>query len=106
MVLKKETMMNNVKNDCFELMNKIEKKIKPTFEEFIKLIGYGLEMQFFFKKRKFGITHFNGYEFYEWNNEIGYQNYDNIEEFSKKINIDGILVKNLWDNISKVDFTD
>ena len=45
---------------CFELMEKVGKKQKLTYDEFVEIVGYGLEMQFFYKKRKFGITKFDG----------------------------------------------
>ena len=56
----------NMNEKCFELMEKVEKKQKLTYGEFVEIVGYGLEMQFFYKKRKFGITKFDGFEFYEW----------------------------------------
>ncbi len=56
----------NMNEKCFELMEKVEKKQKLTYDEFVEIVGYGLEMQFFYKKRKFGITKFDGFEFYEW----------------------------------------
>ena len=98
--------MNDIRNQCFALMEKIENKQKITYDEFIEIISFGLEMQFFYKKRKFGVTHFDGYEFYEWDKEDGYQNYKTINEFSQKINIDGILVKDLWKEVSKINFAD
>ncbi len=98
--------MKNIKERCLKLMAKVEGKQKLTYKEFIEIISYGLEMQFYFKKRKFGITHFDGYEFYEWNKEDGYQNYKTIQEFSEKINIEGVPVKDIWEKISKISFAD
>lgn len=89
-----------------DLVNKIYNKTDITYEEFIHLIKYGYEMQFYYGKRKFGSTQFSGYEFYEWDKEEGYQSYETIEEFEQNINIDGKLVKNLWNKIKKVDFAD
>ncbi len=102
----KGEFMKDMTNRCNELMKKVENKQKLTYNEFIEIISYGLEMQFYYKKRKFGITHFAGYEFYEWEKEEGYQNYDTIEDFSNKINIEGLLVKDIWDNVSRVNFAD
>ncbi|MCM1306531.1 MAG: hypothetical protein NC037_05885 [Bacteroides sp.] len=98
--------MNVTNNKCFDLMKKVEQEQQLTYDEFIDLVRYGLEMQFCYEKRKFGITHFNGYEFYEWNKEECYQNYPTIEEFATQINIDGILVKDVWDKITKINFAD
>ena len=63
-------------------------------------------MQFFYKKRKFGITKFDGFEFYEWEKDEGYQNYKSLNEFADKINIDGIKVKDIWGKIYKLNFAD
>ena len=98
--------MTENKNRCFDLMKKIDDKQKISYQEFIELIGFGLEMQFYYKKRKFGISHFDAFEFYEWNIEEGYQSYDSLEDFSNNININGILVKDIWDKITKINFAD
>lgn len=87
-------------------MEKVEKKQKLTYDEFVEIVGYGLEMQFFYKKRKFGITKFDGFEFYEWEKDEGYQNYKSLKEFADKINIDGVKVKDIWDKIYKLNFAD
>lgn len=102
----KERLMDNSNDRCINLVKKVQTKEKLTYDELIEIVGYGLEMQFYYKKRKFGITHFEGHEFYEWNKEEGFQSYTSIEEFEQKINIDGIPVKNVWDKISKIDFAD
>lgn len=92
--------------DINDIIKKIYGKIKISYDEFITLIEFGYEMQFFYRKRKFGSTQFDGFEFYEWNIEKGYQSYDNLKEFREKINIDGKLVSSLWDDVSKIDFAD
>lgn len=89
-----------------KIINKIYAKQKVSYEEFITLIEFGYEMQFFCCKRKFGSTQFDGFEFYEWDKKEGYQSYKTIEEFADKINIDGILVKDLWDKVQDIDFAD
>ncbi len=92
--------------DILKIVNKVYSKEKISFDEFIYLIKNGYEMQFFYKKRKFGSTQFGSYEFYEWNIEKGYQSYKTLEEFKEKINIDGEKVVDLWDKVRKVDFAD
>lgn len=42
--------MVNVAERCEFLMNKVENKEKLAYDEFIEIISYGLEMQFYFKK--------------------------------------------------------
>lgn len=88
--------------DNENIVDKISNKQNIAYEEFISLIKYGYEMQFYYGKRKFGSTQFGGYEFYEWDKEEGYQCYKTIDEFAQKINIDGNLVKELWNKIKKL----
>jgi len=88
------TSLNNAKE-----LNKNGMKIKPTFEDFIESVRLNLEPSFKYNKKQYGSTNFSGYEFYEWNKEDGYQSYKTIEEFEQKINIDGKLLKDIWDDI-------
>ncbi len=88
------TSLNNAKE-----LNKKGLKIKPTFEDFIESVYLNLEPNFKYRKKQYGSTNFLGYEFYEWNKEEGYQSYKTIEEFSKNVNIDGKLLKDIWDDI-------
>lgn len=46
-----------------KIINKIYAKQKVSYEEFIALIEFGYEMQFFYGKRKFGSTQFDGFSF-------------------------------------------
>lgn len=77
------------------------KQIVPTFEEFILIVLNNYEPHFKYKNKNYGCTNFNGYEFFEWNEERGYQNYPTIEEFKEKVNINGLLLKDIWDSIKK-----
>lgn len=88
------TSLNNAK----ELIRK-GKKIKPTFEDFIESVRLNLEPTFKYNKKQYGSTNFSGYEFYEWNKEEGYQSYQTIEEFEQKVNIDGKLLKDVWQDV-------
>lgn len=95
-----------MQEDILNLVNKVYKKEKITYDQFIFLIQNGYEMQFYYKNRKFGSTQFNDFEFYEWNKDEGYQSYKTIEELDNKINIDGKFLKDLWNDVSNVDFAD
>lgn len=46
-------------------MHKNGLKIKPTYEDFIEMVRMNLEPSFIYKKRRFGSTKFDGFEFYE-----------------------------------------
>ncbi len=89
------TSFNNAKN----LVSK-NQKLKPTYEEFLIIVKENLEPSFKYKNKKYGSTQFDGYEFYEWNKDEGYQSYKTIEEFDKNVNIKGVRLKDLWENIS------
>ncbi len=89
------TSLNNAK----DLIAK-KQKLKPTYEEFLTIVKENLEPSFKYKNKKYGSTQFDGFEFYEYNTEIGYQSYPTIEEFDKNVNINGVRLKNLWKYIS------
>ncbi len=79
-------------------------KIKPQFENFIQSIMSNLEPSFKYKRKKYGSTKFDGYEFFEWENENSYQTYKTIEEFEQKANIDGKLLRDIWKDIYQYEF--
>ena len=89
------TSLNNAKD-----LIKKNQKLKPTYEEFLIIVKENLEPSFKYKNKKYGSTQFDGFEFYEYNSEIGYQSYPTIEEFDKNVNINGVHLKDLWKNIS------
>ncbi len=76
------------------------KKLKPTFDEFIIIVKENLEPSFKYKNKRYGSTQFGGFEFYEYNTVIGYQTYNTIEEFEKNVNINSVHLKDLWDKVS------
>lgn len=84
-------------------MHKNGLKIKPIYEDFIEMVRMNLEPSFMYKKRRFGSTKFDGFEFYECDKQEGYQNYKTIEEFEQKVNIDGVLLKDIWQEIEDVE---
>jgi len=82
----------------------MEKKIALTFEDFIKLINdhCEIELELEYKGTVYGITQFNGYEFYEPYKKESYQCYMTSEEFARKVNIKGELLKDIWDDVDNV----
>lgn len=86
-----------------KIIDKIYTKQKVSYEEFITLIEFDYEMQLFYVKRKFGSTQFDGFEFYEWDKQEGYQSYKTIEEFEQKDNIDGVFLKDIWQEVENVE---
>lgn len=86
-------------NNARELI-KSNKKLKPTFNEFITIVKENLEPSFRYKNKRYGNTSFDGYEFYECDSEKEYQSYKTIEDFEKHVNINGVLLKDLWKDVS------
>jgi len=83
---------------------KAGKKIKPDFEDFLGMLSYYLHNEFSFNNKKYGVLLGHNepktaVEFYEWNVEDGYQLYQTIEEFADKAHINGVLLKDLWDDV-------
>ena len=62
------------------------------------------EMEFFYKSRGFGVTGTGEHEedailFYEFNIEDSLQVYKTTEEFKNNASIDGLLHKDIWDDV-------
>jgi hypothetical protein len=92
-------------NDKIEkIYNKVYHNENITFDEFITLIKANIELEFYFHKKHYGITQFDGYEIYEWDKEEGYQSYKTIDEFTEKATIAGILLKDAFKYIRKLTF--
>ncbi len=89
------TSLNNAKKLVLQ-----NKKLKPTYDEFLNIVKNNLEPSFKYKNKKYGSTQFDGIEFYEYDTDEGYQTYSNIEEFDKQANINGVRLKDLWNNIN------
>lgn len=80
------------------------KPLLPYFNEFLECMTIYSELEFFVEDRHFGvITQRDGsIHFYEWNEEKGYQIYPNITVFAERSNIEGMLLVNFWNQVSKV----
>ncbi len=82
------------------------KKLLPTFEDFLDIVSRGFEMALWYKRRKYGAMLFSekSFDFYLWNSEENFQEYQTIEEFGEKANIDGKLLKDIWQNIKRIEY--
>lgn len=87
-----------------DISKKIYKREKITFNEFISMIYENFELEFYYNKKHFGVTQFDGYEIYEWDKEDGYQSYRTIDEFVEKASIDGKLLKDVFKDVKKIYF--
>ena len=69
-----------------------------TFEDFIHGLDFYSEMAFTYKGEKYGVCYRNDYSvlFY---NEMQALSFPTKDEFYKSANIDGNLLKDIWDEV-------
>lgn len=78
------------------------KKITTSFEDLLKIVDGNLEPTFFYAHKKYGITNFDdGYQICEYETGNQYQNYKTIQEFAQNSKVDGKLLKDVWQQITK-----
>lgn len=84
-----------------KILFKEGKPMKPNFDEFIEGLVKFLHYEFNYKQKRYGALsgHGNGFEIYEYDVEEGYQSYPTVEEFKEKANINGHLLKDLWNEV-------
>ncbi len=81
------------------------KKLLPTLEGFLDILSRGFEMALWYRGKKYGaMKNRDVYNFYLWNSEENFQEYPTIEEFGEKANITGVLLKNIWDKIKRIEY--
>ena len=73
------------------------KPFKATFEDFINGLNFYAEMSFRHRGVLYGVMFTQG-KICIGHNAV-YQLYDTVEEFTEKANIDGRLLKDIWDEI-------
>ncbi len=81
------------------------KPVQPDFGDFLKCMKVYNELEFYCRGKHYGLLHIHDdtWHFYEWNvMDRGYQIYGSIEEFAEKANIEGVLLKDLWDEVYDV----
>ena len=80
------------------------KPIQPDFYDFLKCMKVYSELELYCRGKHYGLLHMpnDTWHFYEWNVDIGCQMYGSIEEFAEKANIEGVLLKDLWDGVYDV----
>ena len=81
------------------------KKLLPTFAGFLDIVSRGFEMVLWYRGKKYGAMKYRGkYDFYLWDSEENFQEYTTIEELGEKANIDGELLKDIWDKIKRIEY--
>ena len=80
------------------------KPLIPDYTDFLKCMEVYSELEFFINDNHFGIITDadKKIHFYKWNEmDTGYQIYSNIREFGNNATINGVLLKNLWNQVTK-----
>ena len=81
------------------------KKFKANFEEFLHGVEVFGHMEFYYKKRHYGVLReVNSIDFYEWDIVEGFQSYQTIEEFAEKAHIGGKFLREIWDEVENAGF--
>lgn len=81
------------------------KKLLPTFAGFLDIVSRGFEMALWYRGKKYGAMKYqNKYDFYLWGSEENFQEYTTIEELREKANIDGELLKDIWNRIKRIEY--
>ena len=86
---------------------KKQQKFLPTFEDFLKNLKFYGEMEFYYNNEKFVTIRYTDnseIEFYNENNVINKQIFNNLQEFEKNANINGKFLKDIWHNINFVNW--
>lgn len=81
------------------------KKLLPTYDFFLDILSRGFEMALWYKNKKYGAMRDGDmFDFYLWNSWENFQEYTTIEEFSENANINGKLLKEIWQDISRIEY--
>lgn len=85
---------------------KVERKEKLSFPEFLDLFdGYG-ELEFSYRNKTYGL---NGtattVNFFMIDNHFFNQQFQTTQEFAEKANINGVLLKNIWEQVNDIWFS-
>ncbi len=110
---------NNVAPDVSEVANypnmlslsdakiayKNGKRLLPSFGGFLEILSRGFEMVIWYKTKKYGAMLNNKmFDFYLWNSNKNFQEYNTIDEFAEKANINGVPLRDLWKDIVKIEY--
>lgn len=91
-----------VTDQIIVILEKIKNKEKLIYEDMLELIKCHFELEFYYHKKHYGITFFDGYEIYEWNELSTLQVYSTYEEFLQNANIENTLLKDAYKDINRL----
>lgn len=92
-----------VKSDR-ELLGMIENEQQLNFDEFIRVFQLYGELEFVYSETKYAVIRNKKYYMFEHENSAKSQEYESLDEFKEKANIDGLLLKEIWKDIIDLSF--
>jgi len=89
-------------NRAKELYN-ARKSLKPSFEDFLECMEVYAELGFVIGNVLYGVFGISkGHRFFGKGVENGGVTFNTVDEFYEKAAINGVLLRNLWDEVSEV----
>lgn len=97
---------NRISLNKAKMLYKQGKKLEPDFDDFIAGLEMYSEMEFTYNNKSYGVFLYedNQVEFFENENPENLQVYSNATEFKQKANINGKLLKDIWQDVKNPDF--
>lgn len=97
---------NRISLNKAKMLYKQGKKLEPDFDDFIAGLEMYSEMEFTYNNKSYGVFLYedNQVEFFENENPENLQVYSNAPEFKQKANINGKLLKDIWQDVKNPDF--
>ena len=97
---------NRISLNKAKMLYKQGKKLEPDFNDFIAGLEMYSEMEFTYNNKSYCVFLYedNQVEFFENENPENLQVYSNATEFKQKANINGKLLKNIWQDVKNPDF--
>ena len=97
---------NRISLNKAKKLYKLGKKLEPDFDDFIAGLEMYSEMEFNYNNKNYGVILYdnNQIEFFEDKNPDSLQVYSNTAEFKEKANINGKLLKDIWQDVKNADY--
>lgn len=80
------------------------KPLLPSFDEFLEVFRIYGEMQFTYKNKVYGIIRDDLIKFFCASIENSTKKYESYDEFKERADINGQLLKNIWSEVTKINY--
>ncbi len=78
------------------------KPIQPDFDDFLQCMKVYGELEFYLHGKRYGVLQYGKIYFYQWDVEESEQTFSTIEAFGANANVDGIPLRDLWQDVTDV----